>query len=407
MSRVSVSTLLSIEQFAEILQLEPRHFQSVYAPVHFPVNNAENSVWFQHAWQETTRLCRDELARAIAQAEHLIAQQLGFWPAPVWIEDEIHEFPFKQYVPERALLVGNPLPASLGQFVFRAPTIQAIWGRFIAGGRRALDPIADNVVVDYVDNDGDGYDESVEITILGVPTAGMHESEITVFVHGAEALDEYRIRNLHTAFTDATTIVITGNSELFIEPALWEQPGGRAIDGSDPANFVDFVDVYRLYNSAVDNANAPVVFGRQDPFNVTLPAFAERYGVLQVYNRVKGTLTIYPATWDDTAGAWTVDTCASPPDLVRLYYYAGVPTDRQGRVVEPFARAIASLATALITKPLNTYGPPDNLMSWWQSIPGERAELARQLCPWGPKQGAWEAFQMLTQTFAATEGTSL
>jgi len=57
-------------------------------------------------------------------------------------------------------------------------------------------------------------------------------------------------------------------------------------------------------------------------------------------------------------------------------------------------------------KPMDPYGPPDNLMRHWQSIP-ENVAYAQLVCPWGSTNGAWEAYRIVTTTMSTIKGISI
>ena len=119
-------------------------------------------------------------------------------------------------------------------------------------------------------------------------------------------------------------------------------------------------------------------------------------------------MSLIPATWDATAGAWVYDTsrCYTvAPNLVQMYYQAGVDTDAQGKMQPMLARAVASLATALMTKPVISQGPPENLLQYWQSTT-PTGTFGLMGCPWGTRNGAWEAYSMVRDLFSEGLGTA-
>jgi hypothetical protein len=100
------------------------------------------------------------------------------------------------------------------------------------------------------------------------------------------------------------------------------------------------------------------------------------------------------SSWD----YWCQDySCLGPaPILLKACYRSGVDSDKQGRMKMPYARAVASLATALITKPVTSVGPPENLMEHWQTMPDPAyLNYAQASCPWGNRNGAYEAYSFM------------
>ena len=85
------NNLMSIAQFAEVALLDPWHVAG------FCVGDGancdcRNQVYPEFPYQAKT-LSRAEIAQAIAQAEQMIASELGYWPAPKAIQGEAHEYP--------------------------------------------------------------------------------------------------------------------------------------------------------------------------------------------------------------------------------------------------------------------------------------------------------------------------
>jgi hypothetical protein len=385
---------MSLEQFAEIVGLEPRHFQQVYDHTHFPIKPDQNDMWFQHSWQQSGRASREELASAIAQAEEMIATLLSYKPAPAWEEGEAHLWKSPSYVMDAMNLSSSPIPGRHDRILTRPKTVRADWGKFIVGGRRNTELLGSGVAIALDDHDGDGYDEEAEVTLTVADASDYAVEEIMLVATGDDPEVENAIRYLNVDIS-GNDLTITGNSAQFVLPELWERPD--AIDGDDPDNYLDEVDVWRVYNSYEDVANAPVEFGYAYgtcSTTVNPPLFGISYGVLQQYISRGGVLSVIPASWDDTNDVWINGCCGREPQLMKLWYKAGQPLDRRGRVDGRFARSIAALATALISKYYHTYGPPNNLMEYWLTIPAEPT-ISQALCPWGPQNGAWEAYAAL------------
>jgi len=89
--------LLSLDRYAEILGMDPRWFNTVsHANLPVPTGPHCDPFWFQREWQYVDYVSREELARAIYQAEMMIASSLGFFPAPNWVEAETMRYPGQQ-----------------------------------------------------------------------------------------------------------------------------------------------------------------------------------------------------------------------------------------------------------------------------------------------------------------------
>jgi hypothetical protein len=390
MAIVRTPTILSLDHYSEIIGVVPAHFNQIVCEA-FPDSAGCSDVWMQYAWQLPDKASREDLGRSIAQAEQLIANEVGFWPGETWEEVELHQYPkqdrragnqvFVQYAPKQSNL--------------RRKTVQTTYDFFIAGGRRAVSLIESGATVTYSDPDSDGFNELATITVLGY-SGSATAKEIALF-HTAETYPENEIRNIETSIS-GTTITITGESAYFVDPDMWESgnlsEANYAVDGDNPDSFVDTVNVYRVYNSSDGNDNAPVEFAWQR--NCSLDFGAMR-GILQVWDYKQGIVTPIPALWQD--GSWSLSSWRAwnEPDLLKLWYLSGVATDRFGRVREPWARAVAALATALTTKPICGCEAAENLIQYWQRVPDSEDgwTFEQRNCPFGPQMGAWEAYQIV------------
>src|ERR1044071_7531029 len=85
----TVETLLPPLRWAEIMGLRPWDFGQMRIP---PQHNGCQDVWYQFPWQKNF-LSRDEVSRAIAEAEFMFASKLGFWPAPKYFTNEEQPYP--------------------------------------------------------------------------------------------------------------------------------------------------------------------------------------------------------------------------------------------------------------------------------------------------------------------------
>lgn len=402
MAKASTPTLLSLEQFAEIIGANPFHFQMVTCLAH-PYRTDVQDIVFKYAWQDYEHAGWEEIALAIASAEAKIASYIGFWPAPKYVEQETTEYPkFNTAGIEMESYSYNAIHT-----LTRYPTIHCEWKKFIKGGRRRVDVVTLSVPIVYSDEDGDGFSETATITISGLTTTDWLPKEIGVYPLTDTDPTE-RIRNLKVTIT-SSTVTIVGSSVLFINPALWEAArDGTSINGDDSTVFLTEVNVYREYCSDLGTTYAPLLLMEQDTAATPLTAFSTTYGLLQPYNKERSIVSLIRASWDSTANAWVYgsSSCSTvAPNLAQVYYLAGVDTDGQGKMQPMLARAVASLATALMTKPVISQGPPENLLQYWQSTT-PTGTFGLMGCPWGTRNGAWEAYSMVRDLFSEGLGTA-
>jgi hypothetical protein len=244
---------------------------------------------------------------------------------------------------------------------------------------------------------------TISIAYVGSATA----DEIAVFA-STDTSPAKQIR--HTQVTIAGgTLTVRARTSQFLLPTLWETEA--VIDGDDATQYLTAVNIYRVYNSAVDNAEAPIEFGWHVCEDVDV---TKAYGILQVRDAQQGLVLPIMAVWDTVAQVWDTATaaCSRPlgePGTMQLFYKAGWPLDPQGRVSEPVARAIAALATALLSAPVCGCAQAEKMSVWWQSYPSkEEPTTYRQLeAPWGPKRGAFEAYRTLSTFWGGAGGIGL
>jgi hypothetical protein len=400
MTIASTETLMSLDQFAEILGIPPIHFaQGITAA--YPDDAGCRSIWYQYSWMYPGKAGREELARAIAQAETLIAQLVGFWPAPKWLTETDQPYPRQGEHSDGVGLIYYPA-MSTG----RRKTVGAKWGHFMAGGRRKVDLIALGVPISFPVDLDHGM---ATITTTWPGAVASQVPEVAVFT-GTDTSPNQQIRHLNVTIGAGGVVTIRGRASQFLIPTLWDT--NAVIDGDAGASYLATVNLYRVYNSAEGYSYAPVEFLWQSR-SCYYPSVAPLvgYGTLQAWNIPSGIVTPIPATWDATTSLWTAVSfgLGDEPHMLRMFYQAGWPLDPQGRVDEPFARAIAALATALLSVPICGCAQADKMSAWWQGYPEANDPVSfRQLeCPWGAKRGMFEAYRLLSVFWGAAGSVSL
>jgi len=356
-------TLLSLPRYAGIMGINPVHFQGAYAGNIFPVSpNRNNDVWPQYPWQANDRVARFDLAHAIASAEEEIANYLGYWPGPTWIEQEVRDFP--HYYRRDLFRVGggNVRGARVG--------INTKWGKIISPGQRAVSLIDDEVVVAYTDEDGDGWSETATVSVT---TTLSNVCEIKVYHEDKEGQPEWEIRPPRSKSISGGTCQLVFDSWLFIDPDIQGRyptdEGWSAINISTTANYVTKVDVYREYT---DTTGASAMFYWEPTPQLVnglcsicggagcqACVLTTQDGCLHIRDANMGIVVPQPATYDSDEGAWesAAFTVCRDPDFVKLYYYAGMTSDRwrNGTTCDPLSRelaeAIAWMATARLERP--------------------------------------------------------
>jgi hypothetical protein len=361
-----IKTQLSLSRFAQIIGINPVHFQGAAGNTYFPETGSCGQVWPQHTWQTDDEfVSREELAQAIHWAEEDIRQVIGYTPSPVWQTQEVYKWP----KPFDALFwEGSGFGAD-----WKRQTISTQVGKVISPGRRATTLIDAAATVVYSDEDGDGWNETATITASTTETVAC---EIKLYHAGTLANPQWEIRPLRSVAISGGTVTIICDAWLLFDP---NQQGVypttvdfAAIDAENVASYVTTVDVYREYNTTA-LASAEFLWESNSGVGVNLftcptcggtgcqvCAQSTQDGCLSVRDGQRGIVTPFAATYDASTEVWTNApwTVCRTPDQTRLYYYAGAIDELNlaGMNCEPlsqhFAEAIAFLATARLNKPL-------------------------------------------------------
>ncbi len=404
-------TLLSLPYYAQIMGINPVHFQGAIGDPIWPVVSANcNDIWPRYSWQNADQVSHEDLARAIYDAEQEIARALGFYPAPYWIAQEVHEWPrhYRRDVWRRG---GRNLRGA------RA-SIQARFGKFIQGGQRAVTPVCAastvGLTLQYLDLDGDGFSETARIN---VPTDFTDPCELKVYFYDTGGVQEWEIRPARSKVISGGFLVAEFDSWLFVDPDLRSfyptMAGFQAVDISTTANFVTTVDVYREYNDYT--ASAATFLWEPDPSNLLAslcgscggtgcPAcgLSSQEGCLHVRQTDNGMVVPAPGTYNETTEQWDQDafTECRDPDHVSLYYFAGELNDRWRSnascemLSNWWAHAIAWMATARLERPFCSCGNVEALAA------DLRIDLARNQ----PDRSFQLDFNMLSNPFGTRRG---
>jgi len=334
-------TFLSIDRYAEIVGINPVFFNQG-AQINlssgvalFPHGAGTPSIdltWQQHQWNVMNNVSREELAFEIKRAEREIESFLGYAPAPDWTDEELvdmHNYFDKFYGKVMYDLRGD----HSGFRIKRR--------KFIAPGRRASD-FVDTVIIDYVDEDGDGWEEIAKITVdLG--SADIDTSEYKIYFTGNNGNPLYEIRPARVKYMTGTILTMKFDSWKFIELSLkhahpTNDTNSINIDISNLENLATVIDIYREYNDETA-VSATFVYEDGTESDASLILKNARTDYVEV----------------DPEGCSIA--CCGYPRFVKLWYYSGNKCSDMdnfyGDWLDPvFARAIAMLATARLERPI-------------------------------------------------------
>jgi len=413
-------TLLAKARYAQILGIAPVHFQRATAGNVFPVApNACADLWPRYSWQYADHVSHEDIVRAIYDAEQDIARELGWYPAPWFVSEEIQQYP-RHHRPDVYRRCGrNVRGMKLSVF--------ADYAKFIVGGRRAVDPIGTATVGDntlrYSSEDGDGFSERATIELTTTYTQAQVKA-IKVYFNDQDGDQQWEIRPVWSKSITGTTLTITAPSWLFIDPDLQAAyptvDGFGAIDISTTANFVTSVDVY--YEYVDDTATSAEFYWEPYPGGIVLsgicsccggygcPAceYSTQTGCLHARDPELGIVVPQAATYNAGTNQWSADTFSvcRDPEFVKLWYFAGEYEDRylNGNLLDPlsdyWAHAIAWLATTKLERPFCSCGNVTALanrlredLAFTGTDTAYQLDLAILSNPFGTQRGAVMAWQ--------------
>lgn len=356
-------TLLALGRYAKIMGINPAHFMRATAanvnPQVFPIEGC-SALWPRHSWQDANRTSHEELADAIYGVEREIASFLGYFPAPMWVSEEEHQYP-RPYDPTTF----NGMTDIRGLY----KTNHVGYGKVIAGGRRAVVGVGTATVAAatlvYSDDDTDGAYETATITL---PTTHTTACGHKVYIQGMGGAQEWEIRPVQSVVLSGGNVIIVADAWLFINPDLLAayptDAGFSAIEISSTANFVTQVDVYFEYN---DNSQASSeMFYYEATCAVCGGSGCDvcysysQTGCLHLRDRDLGIVSVVPGTYSQVNSKWESaawDSCLEPM-RIKLWYYGGDISEeyKRGTVCDPLstylAQAIAWMATARLQRGL-------------------------------------------------------
>lgn len=378
MARASTPTILSLDRYAKIMGIPPMHFNGGYVDPStadvFPLEGCE-SIWFQYDWQNHDQVSREQLAMVIHSAEEEIARVVGYYPAPVWIASEEHDYP-RPYPPDTFGANGMDVR---GMY----KSVNANFGRVVMTGRRKV-TLLGSPNITYWDLDSDGFFELGAVNI----TTTVPKCQIKTYFanQGGDPIWEIKPKNIASVGNVHT---FSFDSWQLISQSLFEEyPSSAGMTGvniSTIANFVVSIDFYQETFDPVEPASEFY----WEPYSTPCPscsgtgcdacALVEQDGCLSVRDNARGILTPIPAAYDAATGQWAAsawDDCREP-DQVKLWYYAGDQDQRylQGYTCDPlsnfWAETIAYLATARLERPVCSCG---NIAALFEDL---RTDLVR------------------------------
>lgn len=424
MSRASVPTLLSLDDYARIMGLDPLHFNQGVSQLR-PAPSCPQT-WYQYTWQNPSIVSREHLSEVIAEAERDIADTIGYWPTPVWLggeSGEEHSYPRPK----------APGAFGMGSDIYlRWKSIRLNRGYFIEGGQRGTTLLGEETWTG-LDLDNDGFDESAEFTLT--VDADLDPCEVKAYFKEYSVADAdnsrtdptssgadeaWEVRPIQVSLDGTTLTVITKSWNLF-RPQLWEELApDEPIDADQAASYVDELVFYRVYNDP--ETQVELVWrgdlARSVPSS-TACGEATQAGCLNAKDRRNSLVIPRPGTYNADTGSFTSSSLTESvePDLVRVWYRAGWTPERPRTcqvLSDYWAKIIAMLATARLEYSLCDCSGVEELSGYWhqdaaemtreKSFNATQAELAN---PFGQRVGEVLAWRRISKNRDRRVGRAL
>lgn len=399
--RSSAETLLSLLEWARIMQLNP--WEVAQVGTGFPVVNSAQCqhVFFQYGWQQDF-LSREEIGNSIAKAEQTIADFISYWPAPKYFVGEELQFPR----PAQRYMFGAGTTMR-----WQNKTVQARWLKIQRAGlfaRTDINPAA----VTYSDQDGDGV---IDRFTASVPTSVTDPAEIGVYYTAAdrnnEPIDEtWRIRPVNVTITGGVA-TIAGHASLCIKPDLELMIGAQVLDVTITTNFITQLEVYRVYTDTTATVADPAQGQAEwEPLinDCAVPPCAVEVWPICVGARNVESGQISADYWLDGTNC---PTQPREPDRITVNYLAGVARQPNGMMDQTMANCVAHLATSIL--PVDKCGCERSarIIHWWRSFPQDGMQdrpidpQEIEENPFGPTMGGiyvWRQLRYLQKIIAVS-----
>lgn len=312
MARSDIKTWLSLDEWSQIIGLDPLAFNQLSSAT-VRRNNTCGDIFFQYDWQHSDRIGRDTIARAIQQAEQEISREAGFNLMPDWTVDERLPYP-RPAAPELYNIYGlNPR--------WQMKSVEANRGWVVSGGIRAKSLIQAGVAVVRSDLDVDSFQETCTVT---VPVTITDANEIHVYYPAKSGEDGWEVRPVKVSISGGNA-VITFKVWQIVAANQLDALNPSPLDADTATNFETTVDVYRVYNDPSTQVqflweNDPSCCGTCDACTLGTQA-----GCFHLRDPRMGYMVPAPATWDASASEFVSAewSACREPDQARFWYYSG------------------------------------------------------------------------------------
>lgn len=397
MAFTKVRTALALNRYARIMGINPLHMSGGNeielsdGSKLFPINNAQNNIWPQFAWQNTDMVSRDDLAYSILQSETEISQFIGTLLTPGWTVGEQAEI---------------KLQYSRDGYTQGLQLAEPRYANFISGGQRQVTFIITPTIT-YKDVDGDGYQEIAEVKFAN-PSLPLEE--LKVYFMGKGGDPSFEIRNPVSKFVSGGFVYINFNSWEMIEVESLEfypTDNSYAIDVTDPSNLAVKVDVYREYNDFSKSHVDIVSVDYSNGTETIQQGFLSRSVIHK--NLVMWQPGEYTVGWSVVEAPFN---CNADNVYLKLNYYSGIKqknyiTNVDDYLPDDIARAVAFMATARLDR---LFASNNNAVALAEELRTDMTASSRERfiivppdvlnCPFGFRVGEYKAWKIVSSFVA-------
>jgi hypothetical protein len=388
MAIATTPTLLGLDDWAAIMGISPWAFNQL--DVSYLGASESCDVWYQHTWQRGQTLTREDVARAVADAEAMIAHELTYWPAPKFTIGEKISYPH----PYQAAA-----PSYWRNNLWRLKDVKTKWGYVNIPGIEARTTLGETVAITLSDSDGDGYDDW--FTSDAVSTSVMDLEEIAAYLCDADRPDSvvsetdecWRLNPVRVnRDLLAGTITVSGPIWLLVKPELALLPAPSVLNPTDAAMYVDAIKVVRRY---VDTGTQGEVVFEQSPCGA---APCETLEVCACFGERDAKMGyVIPQAVGDSGSGGTCTSCTYAPDFVRIHYLSGYRLEHNGsyRMDRLHAQMVARLAAALLPNK-SCVTCSETQIDHWRGV-DEDLPFDEMVNPFGMQRGAVWAWKRVME----------
>lgn len=273
---------VTLARYAQIIGYDEAAFWGVYY-------DGQEQFECYTMWTEWQRR---SVADALAQAEQMIEDVLGYFLTPTWVTGSYVD---DARTVDQQAAVGNPLVTR--------------WGMLIQAGVRAEATIQANAVVDYSDED---------VAVIGpITTTVTDADEVKVFHAGSEReISPSRIR-----ISGGQLTIFVPRARLVSPDLLLTIRPQEGLVKTDTANFVTVVDVKRIYNDPSTNAQLVKTHDCSTICSLEGCSTQTDAGCITIINPILGIVRAHPGTYSN---GWSESIACCTYNHVRLNYQAGL-----------------------------------------------------------------------------------